>query len=161
MAHYGLYIDWIQDLKMLAGNDILKDLSRGPEAYLQMWERAYGVKANACTTPSSKLSPTAIKSRVKAGMTSWQTLAGRRPAGPPAGQHVHLLLHRRHHEGDVLERRQGHPGDLGLRSYRGVGFVTPLGTPGRQPGPVVCLRDVQGRERRTARQIGSDKCSGC
>jgi hypothetical protein len=75
VAHYGLYIDWIQDLKMLAGNDILKDLSRGPEAYLQMWERAYGVKGNACTTPSSKLSPTAIRSRVKAGMTSWQTLA--------------------------------------------------------------------------------------
>ena len=74
VAHYGLYIDWLQDLKMLAGNDILKDMSRGPEAYLQMWERAYGVKANACTTPSSRLSPTTIRSRVKAGMTSWQTL---------------------------------------------------------------------------------------
>ena len=45
VAHYGLYPDWIQDLKMQAGNDIVKDMSRGPEAYLQMWERAYGVAA--------------------------------------------------------------------------------------------------------------------
>ena len=52
--------------------------------------------------------------------------AGRRAAGPSTGQLVQLLLQRRHHEGGVLERRQGHPGDLGLRSYRGVGFVTPL-----------------------------------
>ena len=74
VAHYGLYADWIQDLKMLAGDDIVKDMSRGPEAYLQMWERAYGIKANACTTPSSKLSSAVIQSRVKAGMTSWQTL---------------------------------------------------------------------------------------
>ena len=39
-----------------------------------MWERAYGIKANACTNPSSRLSPAAIRSRVKAGMTPWQTL---------------------------------------------------------------------------------------
>jgi hypothetical protein len=74
VAHYGLYIDWLQDLKMLAGSAILKDMSRGPEAYLQMWERAFGIRANACTTPSSRLSPAAIRSRVRAGMTSWQTL---------------------------------------------------------------------------------------
>ena len=40
VAHYGLYPDWIQDLKMLAGQDIVKDMARGSEAYLQMWERA-------------------------------------------------------------------------------------------------------------------------
>jgi hypothetical protein len=74
VAHYGLYPDWIQDLKMQAGDDIVKDMSRGPEAYLQMWERAYGIKPNACTNPTSKLSPAAIASKVKAGMTSWATL---------------------------------------------------------------------------------------
>ncbi len=80
VSHYGLYPDWIQDLKMQAGNDIVKDMSRGPEAYLQMWERAYGVRPNACTNPTSKLSSTVIKSRVKAGMTDWQTLQA---AGQP------------------------------------------------------------------------------
>jgi hypothetical protein len=74
VAHYGLYPDWIQDLKMLAGPDIVKDMARGPEAYLQMWERAYGVKPNACTNPGSLLSPATIAARVKAGMTSWATL---------------------------------------------------------------------------------------
>ncbi len=74
VAHYGLYPDWIQDLKMQAGPDIVKDMSRGPEAYLQMWERAYGVKPNACTNPESRLSPATFTSRVKPGMTSWQTL---------------------------------------------------------------------------------------
>jgi hypothetical protein len=74
VAHYGLYPDWIQDLKMQAGDDIVKDMSRGPEAYLQMWERAYGIKSNACTNPETRLTPAQIRSRVKAGLTSWQTL---------------------------------------------------------------------------------------
>jgi hypothetical protein len=74
VSHYGLYPDWIQDLKMLAGEDIVKDMSRGPEAYLQMWERAYGIESNACTDASSRLSPSTIASRVKAGMSSWATL---------------------------------------------------------------------------------------
>ncbi len=74
VAHYGLYPDWIQDLKMQAGDDIVKDMARGPEAYLQMWERAYGVRPNGCTNPTSQLSPSTFTSRVRAGMTSWQTL---------------------------------------------------------------------------------------
>ncbi|MEO7272433.1 MAG: Coagulation factor 5/8 type domain-containing protein [Vicinamibacterales bacterium] len=40
VAHYGLFVDWIEDLKHVAGQDIVDDLSRGAEAYLQMWERA-------------------------------------------------------------------------------------------------------------------------
>jgi hypothetical protein len=39
-----------------------------------MWERAYGVKSNACTNPETKLSPAAFTAKVKPGMTSWQTL---------------------------------------------------------------------------------------
>jgi hypothetical protein len=38
---YGLVPDWIEDLSHVAGQDILDDLARGAEAYLQMWERAY------------------------------------------------------------------------------------------------------------------------
>jgi microsomal dipeptidase-like Zn-dependent dipeptidase len=38
--HYGLYPDWIEDLRMVAGQQIVDDLANGAEAYLQMWERA-------------------------------------------------------------------------------------------------------------------------
>jgi microsomal dipeptidase-like Zn-dependent dipeptidase len=39
-AHYGLFIDWIEDIKHVAGQEIVDDLARGAEAYVQMWERA-------------------------------------------------------------------------------------------------------------------------
>ncbi|MFT4300051.1 MAG: hypothetical protein QM597_10500 [Aeromicrobium sp.] len=51
VAHYGLYPDWIQDLQMVAGQDINTDLLRGPEAYLLMWERANGITNDACRQP--------------------------------------------------------------------------------------------------------------
>ena len=38
--HYGLYPDWIEDLRKVAGPQIVDDLANGAEAYLQMWERA-------------------------------------------------------------------------------------------------------------------------
>jgi microsomal dipeptidase-like Zn-dependent dipeptidase len=37
--HYGLYPDWIEDLRMVAGSQIVDDLANGAEAYLQMWAR--------------------------------------------------------------------------------------------------------------------------
>lgn len=55
VAHYGLYPDWIQDLVKVAdqqhpGDGALfkQDMSRGPEAFLQMWERANGVRNDSC-----------------------------------------------------------------------------------------------------------------
>ena len=48
VAHYGLYPDWIEDLRRQAGDAIVDDLARGPEAYLQMWERAIGIAPDAC-----------------------------------------------------------------------------------------------------------------
>jgi hypothetical protein len=48
VAHYGLYTDWIQGLFQLGGDEFYKDMTLGPEAYLQMWERAVGVPGDAC-----------------------------------------------------------------------------------------------------------------
>ena len=48
VAHYGLYPDWIEDLRVQAGDAIIEDMERGPEAYLQMWERAVGIAPDAC-----------------------------------------------------------------------------------------------------------------
>ena len=38
VAHYGLYPDWVEDLRKQAGEEIIRDLGRGSEAYLQMWD---------------------------------------------------------------------------------------------------------------------------
>ena len=37
--HYGLYSDWIEDLRLVAGPQIAEDLANGAEAYLQQWAR--------------------------------------------------------------------------------------------------------------------------
>jgi hypothetical protein len=37
-SHYGLFVDWIEDMKHVASQEIVDDLAS--EAYLQMWERA-------------------------------------------------------------------------------------------------------------------------
>ncbi|SDD79329.1 membrane dipeptidase [Rhodococcus tukisamuensis] len=42
VAQYGLIPDWIADMRNAAGDDgdqLIEDMSRGAEAYLQMWER--------------------------------------------------------------------------------------------------------------------------
>jgi microsomal dipeptidase-like Zn-dependent dipeptidase len=38
--HYGLYPDWIEDLRIVAGPQIVADMANGAEAYLQLWARA-------------------------------------------------------------------------------------------------------------------------
>jgi hypothetical protein len=41
-AHYGMVPDWLEDLRIVAGQDgqaIVNDMSRGAEIYLQTWER--------------------------------------------------------------------------------------------------------------------------
>lgn len=40
VANYGLFPDWVEDLRQLAGDQIVEDLAGGAEAYLQLWERA-------------------------------------------------------------------------------------------------------------------------
>jgi len=44
--HYGLYPDWIEDLRQVGGPQIVDDLANGAEAYLQLWERADAAAAN-------------------------------------------------------------------------------------------------------------------
>jgi hypothetical protein len=80
VAHYGLYADWIEDLRKLAGDDIVEDMARGSEAYLQMWERAYGAGPDACTTPSAARSASFFHTQLPAG-TDWWTVVQR--AGQP------------------------------------------------------------------------------
>ncbi len=56
VAHYGLYPDWIEDVRILGGPEIIDDMAGGAEAYLRMWERAAGtsVGGDSATPPVSK-----------------------------------------------------------------------------------------------------------
>jgi hypothetical protein len=55
VAHYGLYPDWVEDLRMQAGDEIVNDMARGAEAYLEMWERALGAPAPATVSAKTRL----------------------------------------------------------------------------------------------------------
>ncbi|MET1058914.1 MAG: hypothetical protein ABWX84_04925 [Nocardioides sp.] len=74
VPHYGMYPDWIQDLRKLGGRQdgsaIVDDMDRGAEAYLQMWERAEGVHADACRNPGLRVRVARFGALVRPGMTT-------------------------------------------------------------------------------------------
>ncbi|MFL5909651.1 MAG: Coagulation factor 5/8 type domain-containing protein [Gaiellaceae bacterium] len=79
VAHYGLYADWFADLKRIGGQQLADDMWNGAEAYLEMWERADGVRSPACASPDGEI--TASGHRPLRIGDSWQTLL--RAAGQP------------------------------------------------------------------------------
>lgn len=58
VATYGQYADWLADLKRVGGSRLAEDLWNGAEAYLEMWERADGVKSPACAARKQGLTRT-------------------------------------------------------------------------------------------------------
>jgi hypothetical protein len=75
--HYGLYPDWVEDGVELADADgaaFYRDLTRGPEAYLQMWERAIGIQGDSCAKSVPDLTNSDL-GRVRRGMSPEQVLA--------------------------------------------------------------------------------------
>jgi microsomal dipeptidase-like Zn-dependent dipeptidase len=72
VATYGQYADWFADLRDAGGAQLAQDLWDGAEAYLEMWERAEGVKTPSCTRAALSAR------RLGAG---WKTLL--RTAGQP------------------------------------------------------------------------------
>ncbi len=79
LAHYGLYPDWIEDLRRLGGDNIADDMARGAEAYLQTWERAEGITNDACRDPEAAKLDTVVRGIAK-GSTVEKVL---RTAGQP------------------------------------------------------------------------------
>ncbi len=79
VAHYGLYADWFSDLNRIGGGQLARDMWEGAEAYIDMWERADGVRVPRCAD-----SDHSIGSRGRGAMRlgrGWQTLL--RKAGQP------------------------------------------------------------------------------
>ena len=79
VAHYGLYADWFADLRRTGGQALAQDMWNGAEAYLEMWERAEGIRAPGCDRAR-----VGVSSKGLAGLrlgSDWQTLLRR--AGQP------------------------------------------------------------------------------
>lgn len=73
VAHYGLYPDWIEDLRVMAGDAIVQEMLRGAEAYLQMWERAIGIAPDSCRPDVPGLTAADL-ARLRRGMTPEEVL---------------------------------------------------------------------------------------
>ncbi|MGH2756933.1 MAG: hypothetical protein ACRDI3_04005 [Actinomycetota bacterium] len=73
VAHYGLYPDWIEDLRRQVGDEIVADMERAAEAFLQMWERAVGIAPDACRPDVPDLTETRIRA-LQPGMTTEDVL---------------------------------------------------------------------------------------
>lgn len=89
VAQYGLYPDWIEDIAHVAdsvdpqdgdGTAITEDMTRGAEAYLQMWERAYGIAPDSCRNPGNRQQVDAVRRALRPGMS---TTAVMRAVGQP------------------------------------------------------------------------------
>jgi hypothetical protein len=83
VAHYGMYADWVEDVEHVAGADgaaLGADLGRGAEAYLQTWERAWGIAPDSCRNPALRKS---VRSFTRAADTGLRAKALMQRVGQP------------------------------------------------------------------------------
>jgi hypothetical protein len=89
VANYGMYPDWLQELRTLAGAPLLTDMFHGAEAYLEMWERAYGVPANRPLPARGRIGPGGVAG-LKLGAGSEQVLyANGQPSARPGWNYLY------------------------------------------------------------------------
>jgi len=79
VAQYGLYADWFADLRRVGGQALANDMWNGAEAYLEMWERAEGIRAAGCNRARVGISSGGLAG-LRLG-SDWQSLLRR--AGQP------------------------------------------------------------------------------
>lgn len=68
VAHYGLYPDWVEEVRKTGGPKIARDMLRGPEAYLEMWERSVGVPNRGCQARFHRFTSSGL-GPIRLGMT--------------------------------------------------------------------------------------------
>jgi microsomal dipeptidase-like Zn-dependent dipeptidase len=86
-AHYGLLADWIEDIRKVGGDAIIEDMARGPEAYLEMWERTTGIKADGCQAPSQKMTKRGLGAVKIGDATKPLVTSAGQPQSRAAGQY--------------------------------------------------------------------------
>ncbi len=82
LATYGMYADWLEQVRRRGGDGVVRDLRRGAEAYLQTWERARGVPISSCRPAKQRLTSLGLGG-LKLGATAEQVL---RRAGQPTSR---------------------------------------------------------------------------
>ncbi|MEA2211874.1 MAG: hypothetical protein QOF83_1822 [Solirubrobacteraceae bacterium] len=83
VANYGMFADWLQELSQLTNRAMVADMFHGAEAYLQMWERAYGVPATSCRPAAGRFTRAGLGAlRLGASVPSLLYAAGQPTARP-------------------------------------------------------------------------------
>ena len=108
VAHYGLYADWVEDAEHVAGADgpaLGADLARGAEAYLQTWERAWGLAPDSCRNPGLRTSVKRFTRAADTGHRCPRPHATGRSAVAAARPRAHLLREGAGQEAGADDRR--------------------------------------------------------
>ena len=79
IAHYGLFADYVADIRTVGGDEPVEDLARATEAYLQTWERAEGISGERCRPRGGRFLPEGLRD-VNVGIDTARML---RDAGQP------------------------------------------------------------------------------
>jgi len=142
VAHYGLYADWFNDIDHLGGPRMARDMWHGAEAYLEMWERADGIRTPGCHRARATVTRRGLgQLRLRRG---WETLLRR--AGQPQQRS-------RAWSWCVRGKRNGHAADVAELSKGGRVELVGSTARGRSAGKVAVGARVR-RVRRVARSIG-------
>ena len=112
LANYGMYADWLRQLQSVGGRPMMNDMFRGAEAYLDAWERAYGVAAASCRPARERFTKGGLGRALRLGSSTRATLYR---AGQRSG-HVRRPVERA--RAPVDARCVGWPRPLRVRSPR-------------------------------------------
>jgi hypothetical protein len=67
LANYGMYADWLRDLQLVGGSQMMADMFQGAEAYLETWERADGVPAMRCVPAHARFGTAGLGRALRLG----------------------------------------------------------------------------------------------
>ena len=159
LDHFGLYPDWVEDLRKVGGDAIVRDLARGAEAYLQVWERAAGVRGGSCRPRRSAFGPAGL-SAIRLGFSPEELLRSAGQPGSRVGRAFRYCVKGAANAGARVAAVFGPDGHVGLIAstarHHTAGGIRPgrAPQPAARPRPPVRARSVH-RPRRgaTARRL--------
>ena len=137
-AHFGLYPDRIEHVRVTGGGQVAQDLLNGAEAYLQMWERAQGIRGPECRAAQRRFTSEGL-GEIRLGQDPVALLqtAGR-DAGCPARVWTWCAAGSRGGEVRALLTAEGRvelvASTAPLHRFRGIGKGSPAPFRGRAAG---------------------------
>jgi hypothetical protein len=145
---YGLHPDWVEDLRLVGGEQIVDDLGRGAEAYLQMWERAVGVPPERCRPAEGSFDSTGLDA-LRLGDSATAVL---RAAGQPSARAGNAYRYCIREGGGTITAVFSNGGELELVTTDAPGYSARGVSPGDPARALDGTTSVEGgvRIRRTA-----------